>query len=57
MTTVELATCPVPEDPASRAPVGGYVMAYKAFYERGFGVISHRFLLSLLQSYAWSCIT
>jgi hypothetical protein len=31
----------VPEDLTSPMPAGGYVMAYKAFYERGFGVQSH----------------
>jgi hypothetical protein len=30
---------------------GGYVMAYVAFYERGFSVPSHQFLHSLLQFY------
>jgi hypothetical protein len=30
---VELATYRVPEDPASPAPVGGYVVACTAFYE------------------------
>jgi hypothetical protein len=48
MTVAELVTCRVPEDPASRAPAGGYVMARAAFYERGFGVPSDRFLRSLL---------
>jgi hypothetical protein len=33
MTTMELATCRVPEDPASPAPVGGYVVVCAAFYE------------------------
>jgi hypothetical protein len=41
MTTTELATCRVPEYPASAALVGGYVMACTAFYEWGFGVPSH----------------
>jgi hypothetical protein len=41
MIAVEFATCRVPEDPASPAPVGGYIMACVAFYERGFGVPSH----------------
>jgi hypothetical protein len=41
MTTVELATCHVPEDPASPVPAKGYVVAYVAYYERGFGVPSH----------------
>jgi hypothetical protein len=51
MTTMELATCCVPEDPVSPVPAGGYVVAYVAFYERGLGVPSHRFLCSLLQFY------
>jgi hypothetical protein len=33
MTAVELATCHVPEDLASLAPVGGYVMACAALFE------------------------
>jgi hypothetical protein len=41
MTMVELATCHVPEDAIYAAPVGGYVVACMAFYERGFGVPSH----------------
>jgi hypothetical protein len=53
MTMVELASCHVPKDPASPAPVGGYVIVCTAFYERGFGVIT---LISLL-AMAWSCIT
>jgi hypothetical protein len=52
MTAVELATCHVPEDPASRAPAGGYVVACTTFYEWGFGVPSHQFLCSLLRSYS-----
>jgi hypothetical protein len=53
MTTIELATCLVPEDPASPvlAGGGGYIVAYATFYERGFGVPSHRFLRSLLLFY------
>jgi hypothetical protein len=31
MTAVELATCRVPEESASPAPAGGYVMACMAF--------------------------
>jgi hypothetical protein len=45
---VELATCRVPEDPASPVQAGAYVVACVAFYKRGFGVPSHRFLRSLL---------
>jgi hypothetical protein len=41
MTSTELATCHVPEDPTPPALVGGYIMACTAFYERGFGVPSH----------------
>jgi hypothetical protein len=41
MTAVELATYHVSEDPASLAPTGGYMVAYMAFYERGFGVPPH----------------
>jgi hypothetical protein len=33
MTAVEFATYLVFEDPASPAPVGGYVMAYAVSYE------------------------
>jgi hypothetical protein len=47
----ELATCSLPVDPAYLAPVGGYIVVCPAFYERGFGVPSHRFLYSLLRSY------
>jgi hypothetical protein len=43
MTMAELATCRVPEDPASpiQAGGGGYVVACATFFERGFGVLSH----------------
>jgi hypothetical protein len=41
MMMVELATCRVPEDPASPVLVEGYVVACAAFYERGFDVSSH----------------
>jgi hypothetical protein len=51
MTMAELVTCHVPEDLASHALAGGYVVACMAFYERGFGVSSHRFLRSLLWLY------
>jgi hypothetical protein len=33
MMAAELATCRVPEDPASPVPVRGYVLACTAFYE------------------------
>jgi hypothetical protein len=39
------------EDPASPTLAGRYVVACTAFYERGFGVPSHRFLHFLLQFY------
>jgi hypothetical protein len=51
MTAGELATCRVPEDLASLAPVGRYVVACTAFYEQGFSASSHRFLCSLPQFY------
>jgi hypothetical protein len=41
MTAMELATCHMPEDPASPAPTGRYIMAYVVFYERRFGVPSN----------------
>jgi hypothetical protein len=41
MTVAELATGCVPEDPASPALVGGYIVACTAFYERGFSMPSH----------------
>jgi hypothetical protein len=34
MTTAELATFRVPNDPASPPPMGGYVMVCAVFYER-----------------------
>jgi hypothetical protein len=52
MIAVELATYRVPANPASLAPVGGYVMGCTMFFERGFGVPSHRFLCLLLQFYS-----
>jgi hypothetical protein len=51
MIAVEFATCLVLVDLVSAAPAGGYVMACAGFYEQGFGVPSHQFLHSLLQSY------
>jgi hypothetical protein len=48
MMVAELATCRVPEDPASPIQAGGYVVACVVFYERGFGVPSHQFPCSLL---------
>jgi hypothetical protein len=51
MTVAKLATCCVPEDPASPILAGGYVVECVAFYEQGFGVSSHQFLLSFLLFY------
>jgi hypothetical protein len=51
MTAVELAICHVPKDPASTAPARGYVVACAVFYEQGFSVPSHQFLLLLLLTY------
>jgi hypothetical protein len=51
MTVAELATYRVPEDHASPAPAGGYIMACATFYERGFVVPSYQFLRLLLQFY------
>jgi hypothetical protein len=45
MIAVEFATCLVPSE--------GHVVVCKAFYERGFGVPSHRFLHSLLWCYGF----
>jgi hypothetical protein len=39
---------PRADDPVSPAPTEGYVVAFVVFYERGFGVSSHRFLCSLM---------
>jgi CxxC motif-containing protein (DUF1111 family) len=51
MMVEELASCHVPEDPASPVEAGAYIVACVAFYERGFGVPWHRFLHPLLQFY------
>jgi hypothetical protein len=51
MIATEFATCLVPVDPTSPAPVGGYIMAFMVFYERGFDVPSHQCNCSLLRSY------
>jgi hypothetical protein len=48
---MEVVTCCVPVDPVSPVPAEGYVVSFMAFYERGFGVPSHRFLRSLLHHY------
>jgi hypothetical protein len=50
-----LATCLVPAGLESLAPEEGFVVVCAAFYERGFGLPSHRFLCSLLQSYGGLC--
>jgi hypothetical protein len=52
MIAAELATCRVSEDPTTPPLVRGYAVACTTFYERGFGVPSHRFLCSLLHSYS-----
>jgi hypothetical protein len=59
MMAAELVTCHVPEDPASPIQAGGYIMACTTFFERGFGVPTHRFLHSLLQFYGleWHHLT
>jgi hypothetical protein len=41
MTAAEFATCLVPVDHASPAPMRRCVMVCVAFYERGFGVPPH----------------
>jgi hypothetical protein len=48
MTAVELSTYCVPEDATFPMPLEVYVVAFAAFYERGFSVPLHRFLCSLL---------
>jgi hypothetical protein len=51
MMAVELTTCCVLEDPASPVPLEGYVVAFATFYERWFGVPSHKFFCMLLKYY------
>jgi hypothetical protein len=51
MTAAELATCRMPKDLASPAPMRAYIVACMTFYERGIGVPSHQFPHSLLWSY------
>jgi hypothetical protein len=41
MMAGDLATCCVPEDPASPVIAGGYKVACVSFYERGSSVPSH----------------
>jgi hypothetical protein len=48
MMAVKPATCRVPGDPALPTPAKGYVVSFVAFYKRGFGTHSHRFLRLLL---------
>jgi hypothetical protein len=49
---MELMTCRLSEDPTSPVPAEGYMVSFTVFYERGFDVLSHRFLYSLLQYYS-----
>jgi hypothetical protein len=51
LIVAELSTCRVLADLASPTLVGRYIVVCLAFYERGFGVPSHRFLHLLLQFY------
>jgi hypothetical protein len=51
MTAAEFATCLVPVNPACPASEKLHIMVCMAFDERGFGVLSHQFLHSLLWSY------
>jgi hypothetical protein len=48
MMAAELAAYRVPENPALPPPVERCVVSFMAFYERGFGMPSHRFLHMLL---------
>jgi hypothetical protein len=49
MSAVELVACWVPEDPAFPTPTEGYMVSFTDFYEWGFGMPPHQFLLSLLR--------
>jgi hypothetical protein len=51
MIVAEFATCLVPVGPLSAALAEGFIVVCAAFYEWRFGLLSHRFLWSLLQSY------
>jgi hypothetical protein len=51
MTTVEFASSVVPAGSASPALVEGFIMVCMTFFEQGFDLSSHQFLLSLLWSY------
>jgi hypothetical protein len=44
----ELTACRMPEEPMFPTLAEGYVVAFVAFYERGFSVLLHRFQHSLL---------
>jgi hypothetical protein len=52
MATVKHEACRVLEDPVLPVPAEGYMVSFTVFYERGFGMPSHRFLQSLLQYYS-----
>jgi hypothetical protein len=52
MTAVEFATYLVPTGYVSPALVERFIVVCVAFYERGFGLPSHRFLCPLLWSMA-----
>jgi hypothetical protein len=51
MMATEHMACRVLEDPAFPTPSEGDVVSFMAFFERGFGTPSHRFLCSLLWYY------
>jgi hypothetical protein len=51
MMTAEFPTSLVPMGSVSPAPVERFVGVCAAFFERGFGLLSHRFLWSLPRSY------
>jgi hypothetical protein len=51
LTVAEFATYLVPVGPKYLAPTKGFIVVCMAFYEWGFGLLSHRFLCSLLWSY------
>jgi hypothetical protein len=51
MMTAEFATSLVPMGSVSPAPVERFVRVCAAFFERAFGLLSHRFLWSLPRSY------
>jgi hypothetical protein len=51
MTMAEFATSLVPAGSVFPASVEGFIVVCAAFFEQGFGLPSHQFLCSLLQSY------